>query len=55
MNKEVVCGRCHNVIRHGRARGLVVAFCNCLPRETRQRIMEILRKVDLAMEVENVL
>lgn len=51
---EIICQRCHNAIVHGRARGLVVAFCHCLPRETRQRMMEILRKVDVAMEVENV-
>lgn len=43
------CERCHNVIRHGRARGVVVAFCHCLPRDKRQRLMEILRNVEEAV------
>lgn len=49
--KTLDCQRCHNVIRHGRARGLVIAFCHCLKRETRQRLMDILKKVDEAIEV----
>lgn len=49
-NREVNCGRCHAVVRHGRARGLVVAFCHCLPREARQALMKALG--DLQMEVE---
>lgn len=49
---EVICNRCHNAIRHGRSKGLVIAFCNCLPRQTRQAIMAIIRNVDAAIEVE---
>lgn len=50
--REVNCGRCHNVVRHGRSRGLVIAFCNCLPRNTRQRLMEILKNVEAGIEME---
>lgn len=50
--KPLSCGRCLNAIKHGRGRGLVVAWCHCLPRTTRQRIMEILAKSEVAMEVE---
>lgn len=48
---EVICNRCHNAIRHGRSKGLVLAFCGCLPRATRQKLMDILRKVEVAQEV----
>lgn len=47
----VQCARCHNVVRHGRARGFVVAFCSCLARDKRQKLMEILRNVEEAVEV----
>lgn len=40
------CGRCHSILREGRAKGLVIVFCNCLPRDTRIKLMEVLAKVE---------
>lgn len=41
------CGRCHNLLREARAKGLVVCFCSCLDIEVRRKLNEILVGVQL--------
>lgn len=50
--REIKCGRCLATVRHGRARGVCIAFCNCLSESARCRLEGILRGVEPSLEVE---